>query len=396
MDVEQKIRLAADGILKEIEYKTRKLEDLSCATHILIEEAKKEIEEEYVKSKKEIEEEYVKFQESKKEIEEGLERRENFIREVIESKQIFRLSAKMYADVKMRLFEEYENYLRCKPHPSLKGADTVKLLKREAEKHCKRYREMEYKYNILLGTFPELRPYIDDTTGEALVSLKETTLGEISANYDKRRDYLSLEEWSRLTESERSQLSLDRYNKRDKSNWVIGNEYEMYIEYLLRQEGYNTIPHGSIQKLSDLGRDIIATKVIEGKLQTYIIQCKRYGAGKEIHENTICQLYGTTIEYELSNQSFFDDIIPCLYTTVSLSDMAKKFAERLGVKVTFCKMGEYPQIKCNISSNGEKIYHLPFDQQYYSTKIDKEGEFYAWNVAEAERAGFRRARKYIQ
>jgi hypothetical protein len=59
-------------------------------------------------------------------------------------------------------------------------------------------------------------------------------------------------------------------------------------------------------------------------------------------------------------------------------------------------MGEYPQIKCNISSTGEKIYHLPFDQQYYNTIIDKEGEFYAWNVGEAERAGFRRARKYIQ
>lgn len=32
-------------------------------------------------------------------------------------------------------------------------------------------------------------------------------------------------------------------------------------------------------------------------------------------------------------------------------------------------------IKCNIGTNGEKIYHLPFDQQYYRTEIKKAGEF---------------------
>lgn len=328
--------------------------------------------------------------------EEILKRREDKINSLLQSKEVLHFVSDMYADVKTWIYEDAERYLREKKYPAMTAAHTVKVLKAETQKHICDYRKTHYKIVRLLEVFPELRKYIDDDSEDVIMALGGSSIEEYKEKYDRRKDYLSLEEWSRLTESERSQLSLDRYNKRDKSNWVIGNEYEMYIEYLLRQEGYNTIPHGSLQKLSDLGRDIIATKVIEGKLQTYIIQCKRYGAGKEIHENTICQLYGTTIEYELSNQSFFDDIIPCLYTTVSLSDMAKKFAERLGVKVTFCKMGEYPQIKCNISSNGEKIYHLPFDQQYYSTKIDKEGEFYAWNVAEAERAGFRRARKYIQ
>jgi len=42
--------------------------------------------------------------------------------------------------------------------------------------------------------------------------------------------------------------------------------------------------------------------------------------------------------------------------------------------------------------DGVKIYHLPFDQQYDRTKIipDK-GEKYVYTVAEAEKAGFRRA-----
>ncbi|MEY3495804.1 MAG: hypothetical protein RJA80_26 [Actinomycetota bacterium] len=33
------------------------------------------------------------------------------------------------------------------------------------------------------------------------------------------------------------------------------------------------------------------------------------------------------------------------------------------------QLKQYPVIKCNIASNGEKIYHLPFDQQYDKTLI---------------------------
>ncbi len=53
-------------------------------------------------------------------------------------------------------------------------------------------------------------------------------------------------------------------------------------------------------------------------------------------------------------------------------------------------------IKCNINqSTKEKIYHLPFDQQYDRTKITAEcGEFYATTVAEAEKKGFRRAFRF--
>lgn len=42
----------------------------------------------------------------------------------------------------------------------------------------------------------------------------------------------------------------------------------------------------------------------------------------------------------------------------------------------------------------DKIYHLPFDQQYNNTQINKPGEFYALTVTEAEAAGFRRAMKH--
>ena len=51
----------------------------------------------------------------------------------------------------------------------------------------------------------------------------------------------------------------------------------------------------------------------------------------------------------------------------------------------------YPCIKCNISISGEKIYHLPFDQQYDKVKINGRGECYVGTILEAEKKGFRRA-----
>lgn len=85
---------------------------------------------------------------------------------------------------------------------------------------------------------------------------------------------------------------------------------------------------------------------------------------------------------------------PVLVTTYQLSDEARRFAEHLKVEVKeFFELKPYPMIKCNISHvDGEKIYHLPMDQQYDKVIVgDREGEFYASTVKEAESAGFRRA-----
>ena len=217
----------------------------------------------------------------------------------------------------------------------------------------------------------------------------------------RERD-LSDEEYNSLSDIEKYQLSLDRYKRRHRPNsWVAGAEYEMYCSYLLKQNGFTVVENGIMMRKADLGRDIIAYK----NGNTYIIQCKRYslqnrdGNERFIHENVICQLYGTTIEYRITNpdNSLFAEqnrIYPVLYTTGILSEMASKFAEQLGVLVVNCKMGDYPMVKCNINDEGERIYHLPYDQQYWKTKIEKKGEFYAWSVSEAEQAGFRRAMRW--
>lgn len=50
-------------------------------------------------------------------------------------------------------------------------------------------------------------------------------------------------------------------------------------------------------------------------------------------------------------------------------------------------------IKCNFSSNGEKIYHMPGDKLYDVTTIDEsKGELYVTNKEAAELLGFRRSK----
>ena len=115
-----------------------------------------------------------------------------------------------------------------------------------------------------------------------------------------------------------------------------------------------------------------------------------------IHEKHINQLYGTMICYCIENNLPKSAVSGLLVTNITLSDTAKKMANLLGIKFKEnFDLSTYPCIKCNIGREGERIYHLPFDQQYDMTKIDKKGEFYALTVKEAEDAGFRRAFKWF-
>ena len=90
------------------------------------------------------------------------------------------------------------------------------------------------------------------------------------------------------------------------------------------------------------------------------------------------------------------DVEPVFITTIQLSDYAKKCAELLHVAIREdIKMGEYAPIKLNINEQtGEKIYHIPVDQQYDRVKLENEGEGYAFTVAEALEKGFRRAHRF--
>ena len=87
-------------------------------------------------------------------------------------------------------------------------------------------------------------------------------------------------------------------------------------------------------------------------------------------------------------------IKPIFITSTRLSEKAKEFANVLGVQVIEnLPLKHYPSVKCNVSRRtGEKIYHLPFDQQYDRTLIeDERNECYVETVKEAEDLGFRQA-----
>ncbi len=92
-------------------------------------------------------------------------------------------------------------------------------------------------------------------------------------------------------------------------------------------------------------------------------------------------------------------IKPVLITTTELSKTALEFAAVLGIRIDKVPMVKsYPCIKCNINSQStERIYHLPFDQQYDKTVITPNNqECWVTSVQEAENLGFRRAWRWKQ
>ncbi len=296
-------------------------------------------------------------------------------------------SANLISDIETIKYELSAKFLANKKRPAYEEAKRIKELRKETKLYINEYKRMRYEYDILFSLFPELENYIEYYSTE-----KSETIKEIKENYDYVQSWISKDEYDSLDENARNQLALDKYiESRKKSKWAIGRDYEMFIGYEYEQKGYKVTYTGITDRLEDKGRDLIAQKDNE----ILIIQCKNWSKYKEIHENHICQLFGTTVQYNIENNSLFK-ATPVFITSATLSDTALKFAEYLGVRVIQNKkFEEFPRIKCNIN-NKEKIYHLPFDQQYDRTIIgDQKGEFFAWTVQEAVDKGFRRAKKYF-
>lgn len=268
---------------------------------------------------------------------------------------------------------------------------SIREIRADAKAMVEKNKEAQYQLAYLLELYPVLKDVIEcDFKQLPIIKVNELS------NYDATKDYLSKEEYQSLSTIERNQLALDRYkNSHNKSKWQIGRDYELYIGYRYSLKGYDIDYFGSYMGLEDLGRDIIAKK----DDITLIIQCKYWSSKKQIHEKHITQLYGTMVSYCIENNLKKNKVKGLLITNIELSDMAKKMAIFLNIEYKEnVKKGDYPCIKCNIGHSGNdttKIYHLPFDQQYDSTKINKKGEFYAMTVEEAESAGFRRAFKWF-
>lgn len=300
--------------------------------------------------------------------------------------------AQAYADyfelVDLKIAEDLVN----KARPAKKAAEEIRAAsqrRRQAEREARILR-----YQMLM--FEKLFPWLSDFKEEGLDDEMIRVTGEVSVSDsesegDRALKWLTPEEFSRLPTTEKYQLALDRYRSNRRSKWEVGRDYERFIGYHYEKDGFDVTYHGIEEGLEDMGRDLICKR---GN-RVMIVQCKCWSADRPIHEKHVFQLFGTVKVFEIDHPGMA--VSGHFVTSTRLSPRAKVFADSLGIKTKEdFPLKEYPCIKCNISPRGgEKIYHLPFDQQYDRTKIiPTSGEFYAMTVSEAENRGFRRAFRY--
>lgn len=308
---------------------------------------------------------------------------------------IFPSAARIFAELNT-MYEESQQHLRDwgNSQKRREEIEKIRVIRKNAEEKIEQATLARYQLDYLLDLYPDLQDVLDTSHSE-LEQLKPIDqinhADDSTEEYDTVRNYLSETEYERLSTTEKNQLALDRYvNEHRKTKWQIGRDYELYIGYLCEKNGASVEYTGSLLKLEDLGRDLIA----KYQNTTYIIQCKYWSTEKVIHEKHIMQLFGSAFEYRLSHPT--ETVRSVFVTSTALSDVARKFADAFSDSMIVYEnipLGDFPRIKCNIGTEG-KIYHLPMDLSYDKVKIDRPGEFLAFTVSEAENAGFRRSYKW--
>lgn len=347
-----------------------------------------------------------------KEKEKTVDQKQKFLQQFLNAKIAdFPVVATVIADYETAKDEHIAHMLETKKRRAFKAPDEVRAIRAEKRaliQENKAYKwELEYIRNLL--------PWLADLEDEPI----EPTTSYENPNYkdsDAAGYWLTPEEYQKLPDTEKYQRALERYKNRKKTNAEIGRDYERYIGYLYEDDGYTVTYYGIERGLDDLGRDLIC---IRGN-EVHIVQCKCWSNKKKkmIREKHLNQLYGTVVAYKTAKSMgiTIDDlanitgdklltirqgnldlysITPVFYSTVPFSPTALAFAKILDIECHVTPLDDYPMIKCNISRTGERIYHLPFDQQYDKTIITPvDGECYAWTVEEAENKGFRRAKRW--
>lgn len=300
--------------------------------------------------------------------------------------------AKAYEELLSLQDKKLVGYLRNKKHPAIKSSEIISeqaRLKREAVRDKKIAEYLVAYYENIAPFLVDLKEEVDIATEEERALLEEYSEEELQ---DYTTHYLTKEEYRKLPSVEKNQMALDRFWKRPKSKWLIGRLYERFVGFLYEEQGYDVEYVGIFKGFEDLGRDLICQKNNE----FVVIQCKNWAKFRTIYEKHIFQFFGTVFQYKDENPN--KKVKAIFYTSTALSDLARRFSKELGIelKENFKFDKDYPSIKCNISRvDGTKIYHLPFDQQYDNTKVEKKrNEFYCRTVKEAEEAGFRRAFRY--
>jgi hypothetical protein len=305
--------------------------------------------------------------------------------------------AQMVADVFWLRDVREAQYLESKKHPAQTAAEIVRDHAHEKKELRLKKRLAEYR----VALYENLFPWLEDIAFADAEDIAEAKQREIDDADDPASAWLSKDEWASLPTTERYQRALDRYKKRRKNNWEIGREFERYIGYCWEVQGYDVEYHGAIKGFEDFGRDLI----ISGKTgKIALIQCKYWSPHKIIPEAAVFQLLGSTVSFYIERTNHappdFSTLLkfvqPYLYTSAGLDPRIHEIAQAMGIKVKDrLVMEDWPMVKCNMPADGKGIYHLPMDQQYDRVKICKPGEEYVANVSEAEKKGFRRAKRWF-
>lgn len=302
----------------------------------------------------------------------------------------------MAADILWAFENSEAKYLRNKQHPARKAAEAVQAHAQEKKTLRISNRILEYRISLMTHYVPWLSD-LDFEDAERLVEAQQISQQDLN---DPASRYLTKYEWERLTDTERYQRALDRYKSSRKSDWEVGRDFERYVGYLFEKDRFDVLYHGAIEGFDDLGRDVIVKRPME---PTRLIQCKRWSPHKTIPEAAVFQLYGTTISYFIEENGrapkdtaeLLRFVRPCFYSTARISGRVRDIALLMGVEIKDdMVLSDWPMIKCNISSSGDRIYHLPMDQQYDRVKLVRQDEKYVHSVIEAERLGFRRAKRW--
>lgn len=300
----------------------------------------------------------------------------------------------LYAETQSLIDDYKANLLKYKKRPSLKGSEQVKEIKKEKRELNKKLKVLEYQ----LKTYEQYFPIIEDfkdyiLEDDSFLIQSDGTIGE-DQDFDPAQKFLKPEEFKKLPVDKKNQLALDRYLNKTHSKLEIGRFYERYIGYLYEMDGWTVKFFGIIEGFDDLGRDLICTKGNE----IHIVQTKNWSKFKTIREKYMYQHFATTMHYQITEKvNKKTKLKPVFYATIEYSDMAKQVAKALKIDLHTTKLKkDYPMIKCNINpGTKEKIYHLPFDQQYDKIIIgNTKGEFYAKTIKDAVKKGFRRAFRY--
>jgi hypothetical protein len=302
--------------------------------------------------------------------------------------------AAQFAEIKKAEDEAIVKRLIAKKHPAFKAATRVKTVAAERREALERLKFLEYQLKSYEEYFPFLEEYREVILDERVpLGSQRNNVQEI-ANADPVLKFISKRRYEELSSAQRNQLALEAYLRKRKTAWQVGIAYERYIGYLYESHGWRVEYKGALEGLEDFGRDLICSKGNE----TRIIQAKNWRIERTIREKHLFQLFGTALLYKLQCSTPDIKVLAYFYSGAApYSNEALAVAKELGINTVIEPYTEdYPMIKCNINqATKEKIYHLPFDQQYDRVVIKSElGEFYAKTAQEAEGRGFRRAFRY--